>query len=129
MLKRRTPLKTKTPLNSRSTLKRGSGIRSKPASEEKIKADKEQQEKDWAFYTMIWNKRPHRCSNPECRVSLGNECRTIYNDHILEKSTYPHLRYEERNIVLVCWNCHANKINIPWYKELIKETRELLLGR
>jgi 5-methylcytosine-specific restriction endonuclease McrA len=56
---------------------------------------------------MIWKKRPHECES--CGRFLGNEALSSYFDHLLEKSTYPELRYKEENIFLVCVECHDKK--------------------
>lgn len=85
--------------------------------------------KDHEFYNEIWNERPHVCGN--CGHFLGQEPRTIYFDHILEKSKYPEYRHTKENIWLLCWDCHTNKTNGIYsdtMKSVIKETRELLLN-
>ena len=86
MLKRRTPLKTKTPLNSRSTLKRGSGIKMKNKSQQTIDVEKAEMEAMWEVFKNVWKKR-----GPYSEISneyLGQECRTVYMQHILPKSKY-----------------------------------------
>lgn len=84
---------------------------------------------DHEFYQSIWDIRPHYCCN--CGDYLGSECKTIYCDHILEKSKYPEFRYEPDNIWLLCWTCHTNKTN-GIYSEvmvnMIKEVRVKLLN-
>lgn len=79
----------------------------------KKKANKENEKeiryKDLAFYAKIWISRPHRCVN--CDKYLGFEPLTIFFDHILEKSKYPELRWEESNIQLLCFECHQIKTN------------------
>ena len=77
-----------------------------------IKPDqKELFEKDKAFYLEIWNERSHICEH--CGAYLGNEPRTYFFDHVLEKAkrAYRHLRHEKMNIWLLCLNCHGNKTN------------------
>jgi 5-methylcytosine-specific restriction endonuclease McrA len=61
-----------------------------------------------AFFLQIWNKRKkHDCEN--CGKWLGSEPLSYMFDHLLEKSKYPDLKYEEDNIMLVCLECHDNK--------------------
>ena len=59
------------------------------------------------FFLGIWNKKQHNCEN--CRKWLGNEPLSYMFDHLLEKSKYPELKYEEQNIMLVCLECHDLK--------------------
>lgn len=68
-------------------------------------------EKDKEFYLEIWLERPHVCSN--CKAPLGDEPRTYFFDHILEKGNrrYAHLRHEKNNIWLLCGDCHSLKTN------------------
>ena len=61
------------------------------------------------FFASIWTKRPHWCEC--CGRWLGTEPRTYMFDHILEKETYPELKFEEENIALVCLTCHSQKSN------------------
>lgn len=61
-----------------------------------------------AFFKTIWTKRKdHRCE--VCNKWLGEEPRTYMFDHVLEKSKYPELRYEEENIMYICLQCHDEK--------------------
>ena len=68
-------------------------------------------EQDKLFYIGIWKERPHFCEC--CGARLGDEPRTYFFDHILEKAKrlYKHLRHEKLNIWLLCLNCHSNKTN------------------
>lgn len=81
---------------------------------------------DMAFYLGIWLKRPHVCYN--CNKSLGDKPSTYNFDHILEKgnSRYAHLRHEERNICLLCLDCHTNKSLHPKLVLLREQTKKLL---
>lgn len=61
-----------------------------------------------AFFLQIWNKKKqHDCEN--CGKWLGKEPLSYMFDHLLEKSKFPELKYEEENIMLVCLECHDNK--------------------
>lgn len=64
---------------------------------------------DKKFFEEIWNERPHFCEN--CNAYLGDEPLSIFFDHLLEKSTFPALRYIKENIMLLCWQDHADKTN------------------
>lgn len=91
------------------TLKKGSGLKSKPVSEEVKNQRKEQQEADWKFYSQIWSEREHKCI--VCNRYLGEEINKACIDHLIEKSSHPELRYESENVVLVCIDHHAAKTN------------------
>jgi len=69
--------------------------------------DKESLNKMRDFFLSIWSKKSHNCEN--CKKWLGNEPLSYMFDHLLEKSRYPELKYEEENIMLVCLECHDNK--------------------
>jgi 5-methylcytosine-specific restriction endonuclease McrA len=60
------------------------------------------------FFLGIWEKRKkHDCEN--CGEWLGKEPFSYMFDHLLEKSKYPELKFEEDNIMLVCLKCHDEK--------------------
>jgi len=117
---KRTPLKRKPgPIGKPNKIKR------KPPTAEKLEADRKQSEKDREFYNKIWQSRPHRCV--VCNVSLGSEMKTVYMDHLIEKSTHPELRYEPDNITVVCIDCHGCKTNgfpKPKHEQLIDEAKK-----
>ena len=78
------------------------------------------------FFLDIWSKKPHRCEN--CDTYLGNEPFSYMFDHILEKSKYPDLKYEEENICILCLDCHGDKTNCKlsdFMKEKIKKVKEI----
>ena len=58
------------------------------------------------MFLEIWEERAHYCTNPKCRVFLGNEPKTVFFSHIKAKSVYPELRLEKTNIRLLCFSCH-----------------------
>jgi hypothetical protein len=102
-------IRRKTPLKRTTFLKRGGPIKKKPVTEE-VKAErKSRSEKDWAFYHRIWASRPHVCQVHDGYKFLGNEIKNYFFDHILDKSKHKHLRYDERNIIIVCGDCHTRK--------------------
>ena len=80
----------------------------------------------WEFFYTIWKKRQHICEN--CSTPLGKEPLSYMFDHILEKSKYPELKFEEQNIWLLCLECHENKTNCNFSEimvEKLKETKEI----
>lgn len=77
------------------------------------------------FFLQIWGSRPHKCEG--CGKWLGEEPRSYMFDHLLEKSKYPDLKFEEENIMLVCLECHDNKTRgflTDIVRERIKIVRE-----
>ena len=73
---------------------------------------------DTIFYEEIWNSRKHFCEN--CGKFLGNNFRNkegriiVYRyAHIIPKSVYPYLRHYDKNIMLLCLNCHTLFDNSP----------------
>jgi 5-methylcytosine-specific restriction endonuclease McrA len=78
------------------------------------------------MFMDIWKKRPHMCEN--CNAHLGSEPLSYMFDHVLEKSKYPDLRYEEENICMLCLDCHSDKTNCKlsnFMKEKIKKVKEI----
>lgn len=78
------------------------------------------------FFMSLWNKRRHYCEN--CGRWLGNEPLSYMFDHLLEKSKYPELKFEELNIFITCLECHGNKTQgsiTEIVKERIKIVREV----
>lgn len=86
---------------------------------------KKKHEEDIVFYREIWDSRPHICQN--CGKFLGNNFEDkdgkIINvfryAHIIPKSIYPYLRHYNKNILLLCLNCHTKMDNSP--KEIIEK--------
>ena len=73
----------------------------------KVIADSGNIDKRNIFFNRIWKKRLHVCQH--CGKPLGNEPLSYMFDHILEKSKYLALEFEEENIWLVCLACHDEK--------------------
>jgi len=59
------------------------------------------------LFELHWNTTSHYCRS--CNRYLGKENKTIFHDHLLEKSKYPELRFEIGNLYLVCIDCHDMK--------------------
>ena len=77
------------------------------------------------FFLDIWKTRQdHKCEN--CKKWLGNEPLTYMFDHVLEKSKYPDLKYEEENIMYLCIMCHDNKTR-GFMSPMMKEREKQLL--
>ena len=80
---------------------------------------KEKHEEDALFYEQIWTSRPHYCEN--CHKFLGDGFKDkdgkLINlfryAHIIPKSIYPYLRHYDKNIMLLCLNCHTQFDNSP----------------
>lgn len=83
-------------------------------------------EKDTIFYQNIWNTRKHFCEN--CGKFLGDNFKDskgkiiVYRyAHIIPKSVYPYLRHFDKNIMLLCLDCHTKFDNSP--KEVIQKMK------
>jgi hypothetical protein len=77
------------------------------------------------FFMEIWKKRPHYCQ--VTGESLGNEPLSYMFEHLLEKSKYPHLAFEEDNIILCTLNVHDAKTMgypLPKHQEFIEKAKE-----
>lgn len=93
---------------------------------EKILADDAiRREKDYAFYTEIWNERAHYCY--ETGVFLGREILTTFFHHILPKEKYPEFRYCKWNIVLLHPDIHNQVETMIEKTPKVKELRDQLL--
>ena len=104
---KRTPLKRSTTPLKRTPIKR------KPVDPEKKKVREEQHDLDRTFYMGIWESRPHYCEL--CNTGLWGEIRSYFFHHILPKGSdrYKHLRYEDKNILFVCFSCHQQIETCP----------------
>ena len=115
---------------SRKPLPSGRGLTSKMSGISNKKTNSVQNKEHFIemrnFFLSIWKKRPHRCEN--CDAHLGSEPLSYMFDHVLEKSKYPDLRYEEENICMLCLDCHSDKTNCKlsdFMKEKIKKVKEI----
>lgn len=100
------------------------GIKPSLTTKKKVSDGKTHQMRE--MFLDIWKKRPHRCEN--CNAYLGSEPLSYMFDHVLEKSKYPDLRYEEENICMLCLDCHSDKTNCKlsdFIKEKIKKVKEI----
>lgn len=103
------------------SLSRGGRIKIK-----KKEVNIEEIDKMWNFFYSIWRKRKnHKCEM--CGKWLGNEPLSYMFDHILEKSKYPELKYEEDNIAYLCLLCHDSKTRGFPSEEYLKKIQETKL--
>ena len=58
---------------------------------------------DKIFYQNIWDKSKHICE--ECGTYLQT-FNPSFISHILSKGAFPQLRYDERNINILCFKHH-----------------------
>ena len=56
------------------------------------------------LFKSVWFKRKHQCE--VCGKALGNIPKTFYFAHILSKGAYPRYKFLEKNIALLCRDCH-----------------------
>ena len=59
---------------------------------------------DNRFYKLLWDSRPHRCE--ECNKDLGSVLNKSFISHILSKGSHPEMRHDERNVSVLCFDCH-----------------------
>jgi 5-methylcytosine-specific restriction endonuclease McrA len=59
---------------------------------------------DWILFNKIWGERERKCHY--CGKYLGGEPKKYNFHHILFKTVFPSLRYRNKNIALVCFDCH-----------------------
>ena len=78
------------------------------------------------FFESMWKKRKHYCE--ECGMFLGHSPLSYMFDHLLEKSKYPDLEFEENNIMLTCFSDHDMKTRgfiSEKVKQRIEEVRRI----
>lgn len=71
------------------------------------KKDPKDYKKQLELFETHWKQKPHKCES--CGAYLGSENKTIFHDHLLEKSKYPEYRFEMWNLYMVCLKCHDEK--------------------
>lgn len=96
----------------------------KEIREQKRKEKKAENEKlhQW-FIDEIWNKRRHYSEiGGEWLGKIPNKC---FFHHIFPKETYPELKYESWNIIMITAQEHYEITNgkIPKKLQIIKETK------
>lgn len=101
-------------------------IRRKKKSPEEIAENKKNIERRNTLFFKVWNSRERKCYN--CGCLLHGELKSYYVDHVLEKSQYPELEFEEDNLGLICFPCHQRKSNgylSPKMIEVINKVKQL----
>lgn len=68
--------------------------------------DVEAIERQKEFFMEIWERKSHYCQS--CSKWLGKEPNLLFFHHVLPKHLFKEFKYNEKNIVILCWNCHAS---------------------
>lgn len=114
----------KPSLSSKKGLSVGKSIQKRTSKQLSKEIDKKiQAHKMFEFFVDIWKKKKHVCEN--CNKYLGEQPLSYMFDHLLEKSKYPELKFEEENIMLVCLECHDEKTR-GFYSEKVMKLIESL---
>jgi len=91
---------------SGTSLKRGTGLKAKPRSKEKITQDRENSEKMWALFNTLWDGlKEKKCWS--CSIPIWGENKNLYWHHLCPKNKYPDIMYEPENLYFCCWECHS----------------------
>lgn len=83
-----------------------------------------------ALFLQIWRDRENIDGHHYSQVSgdrLPEKFSTLYFDHLLERSKYPELEFEEENIILCLPEEHEVKGRgnpLPKHKELINKAKD-----
>lgn len=100
-------------------------IKRKKKSKEQIEENRKNIEAQNEFFLRIWKKRKHY--SEVSGVFLGHTPLTIYFHHLLSKSKYPDLRFDEENIILLTGDEHSTvEMNKDKYEEVNKRREKLL---
>lgn len=106
-------------------LKKGGNIKKyskKGLERKKLKTENTQKLHSW--FLELWDRKPHYCQS--CDKWLGNEPKSIFFDHLIEKSGRRDLEFEEDNMYFCCGNCHTLKTNgfpTEKHKKAIEEAK------
>lgn len=120
--------KCKSHSDRKFTIKKHSTLsRETTRNEEERKAHFEESKAQKKFFTHLWRTRPHKSELSQ--EYLGSVLNSMFMHHILPKSKYPDLRFEEENIILLTPEEHANvELNPTRYAE-INQRREYLTNK
>ena len=95
----------KSPFNR---LKRKS-LKRVPLKKHRKQVDHEEVAKMRAFFLSIWERNSHYCT--VCGKGLGSEPFSYHFHHVIPKQRQKiydiDITYDEKNIVLVCLDCHS----------------------
>lgn len=118
--------KNRKPLAKTGGLKNsGKKLGRKKLSEEEKMENQIAIDRMWALFEEVFNER-----GPYSQIDgtyLGKELRSWMVDHLLEKSQYPHLKYEKDNLFLVTFEQHQKKTNgfpYPIHAEAIEKAKQ-----
>lgn len=78
------------------------------------------------FFMEIWKKREHK--SEISGEPLGKEAMSTFFHHILPKSKYPEVAYNESNIILLTLDEHTNVENDIYKYDKINQLRIQLLN-
>lgn len=70
----------------------------------KLSKKKREPTGEGAMYKIIWNERPHVCTN--CQIYLGDEPCAQFFAHIVRKSKGEQYRLDPDNVRILCMACH-----------------------
>jgi len=77
------------------------------------------------FFMDVWKKREHK--SEISGEPLGKEAMSTFFHHILPKSKYPEVAYDESNIILLTLDEHTNvESDIYRYEEINRRRIQLL---
>jgi hypothetical protein len=100
-------------------------IKRRKKSKEEIAQNKANIEAQNEFFLRIWKKRKHY--SEVSGAFLGHTPLSIFFHHLLPKSKYPDLRFEEENIILLTGDEHTSvEMNMYKYEEINKRREKLL---
>jgi hypothetical protein len=83
-----------------------------------------------ALFIRLWMEREDADGHHYSALSgkrLPEKFSTLYFDHLLERSKYPELEFEEENIIIILPDEHQLKTNgnpLPKHKILIEKAKE-----
>jgi 5-methylcytosine-specific restriction endonuclease McrA len=107
---------------------------------DKLELKKELIEQDKEFYLDCWRARfmffgalygewqyhtEPKCE--VCRKHLGYEPNLTYFHHILEKRNFPELRHLQKNIAIICSECHNRYETMPDQVPYLQQKRDEIL--
>lgn len=105
--------------------KKNAPIKKKPKTQEQIQQAKEDGQRMIVLFEEHWNMKTHYCQS--CNNAIRGENKTLYHHHVLEKGIdrYKHLKYDLRNLMLLCTECHTRTTQGYPPEKVIERTREV----
>lgn len=99
-------------------------LKSSPLKSKRKEINFDEIEKMNSFFLEIWKERQH-VSEISGEKLIG-EVKNYYFHHILEKQSYPELKYKKDNIILITFQEHQNVHLDSFRYEEVNKRRELL---